>query len=279
MRIAPTPWFQTLAGRRIRRKCRTEFRFRTDGVCCVYVAASSRCFSDVPFDQACQTLSDLEFDHLELCVDDDGHIPITKLVSAPEDFVNGYRETTRLTPVTVTLMTEFTMEQFNSICKTAKSLRVATLVVSAAPNGTPFNEEIDRLRELTRIASETSVRVAVRTERNRMADDPQAAVELCKHVTGLGLSFDPSHFLTGGATMDNEAIYSHIFHVQLRDSTPTDIQVPLGLGEIDYAKIVSSLEKSGYRQALSVDLIPGSFTGETRLLEMRKTRRLIDTLL
>lgn len=249
-----------------------------DGVCCVYVAASSRCFSDLPFEKACQTLTDLGFDQLELCIEREGQLPLEQLTSSPEEFANGYRESTRMTPVAITLMCDITLAEFAAVCKAAKALRVATIVVSAAPNGTPFNEEIDRLREMTRIASETSVRVAVRTERNRMADDPQSAVELCKHVNGLGLSYDPSHFLVGGAR-ESEAIYQHVFHVQFRDSTPTEIQVPLGLGEIDYATVVTELEEVDYRQALSVDLIPGSFEGETRLLELRKTRRLIDTLL
>ena len=232
----------------------------------------------MPFEQACQTLTDLGFDQLELCVEKDGQIPLSKIVESPEDFANGYREATRMTPIAITLMTEFSLEDFATVCRAAKALRIASVIVSAAPNGTPFNEEIDRLRELTRIASATSVRVAVRTERERMADEPQAAVELCKHVNGLGLSFDPSHFLVGGFT-ESDSLYSHVFHVQLRDSTPSELQVPLGLGEVDYARIVSCLEKADYRQALSVDLLPGSFEGETRLLELRKTRRLIDTLL
>lgn len=244
----------------------------------MYVAASTRCFSEMPFEQACQTLTDLGFDQLELCVEKEGQIPLSKIVDSLEDFANGYRDVTRMTPIAITLMTDFTPEQFSIVCRAAKALRIATIVVQAAPNGTPFNEEIDRLRDLTRIASETSVRVAVRTERERMADEPQAAVELCKHVTGLGLSFDPSQFLVGGYA-DIDSIYPNVFHVQLRDSTPTELQVPLGLGEVDYARIVSMLETADYRQALSVDLIPGSFEGETRLLEMRKTRRLIDTLL
>lgn len=232
----------------------------------------------MPFDQACQTLTDLGFDQLELCVEREGQLPLERLVAKPEEFANSYRESTRLTPVAITLMCDVDIDEFAAVCKTAKAMRVATVVVSAASNGTPFNEEIDRLRDMTRIASETSVRVAVRTERDRMADEPQAAVELCKHVTGLGLSYDPSHYVVAGHP-DSDDIYPHVFHVQLRDSTPSDIQVPLGLGELDYAKVVSSLEKVDYRQALSVDLIPGGFEGETRLLELRKTRRLIDTLL
>lgn len=244
----------------------------------MYVAASSRCFADQPFTQACQSLSDLGFDDLELCVDQDGHLPLRSLLDGPEDFVNGYREATRMTPIALTLLDTVSTDDFPSICRVAKALRVATIIVSAAPNGTPFNEEIDRLRDLTRIASETSVRVAVRTEQNRMADEPQAAEELCRHVNGLGLSYDPSHFLIAGY-QESASLFEHVFHVQLRDSTPKELQVPLGLGELDYAKVVSSLEKVGYRQALSVDLLPGHFEGDTRFLEMRKTRRLIDTLL
>ena len=247
----------------------------------MYVAASSRCFSDRPFPQACQVLTDLGFDHLELWVEPDGeHLPLAKLTGSPDEFVAGYRDATRLTPVTVTLAESPPADDFAKLVKTAKLLRVGTIVVPAGQQGTPFNEEIDRLRELARLAGVDGVRLAVRTQRGTMADDPQSSVELCKHVPGLGLSLDPGEFVVNGSPVDTwEPVYDKTFHVQLRDSTPQEIQVPLGLGEVDSARIITSLEKTDYRQALSVELLPGGIEGDDRLLEMRKTRRLLDTLL
>ena len=247
----------------------------------MYVAASSRCFSDRPFPAACQTLTDLGFDSLELWVEPGGeHLPLKKLTGSPEEFAAGYRDATRMTPVTVTLAEGPPAAEFERLVKTVKLLRAGTIVVPAGAQGTPFNEEIDRLRELARLAGVDGVRLAVRTQRGTMADDPQGAAELCKHVPGLGLSLDPAEFVVGGSRIEAwDPVYEKVFHVQLRDATPQEIQVPLGLGEVDYARVVTSLEKVGYGQAVSIELHAGGIEGDDRLLEMRKTRRLLDTLL
>ena len=42
---------------------------------------------------------------------------------------------------------------FTSCCKLAKAIKVVTLVVPCSELGTPFNEEIERLRKLVEIAS------------------------------------------------------------------------------------------------------------------------------
>ena len=68
-------------------------------------------------------------------------------------------------------------------------------------------------------------------------------------------------------------------HVQLRDSSPTELQVPGGLGEVDYNRIISTLRHEGFGRTLSVDLLPRTMEGEERLLEMRKLRLLLETLL
>ena len=74
--------------------------------------------------------------------------------------------------------------QFTACCKLAKALRVVPLVVPAAELGTPFNEEIERLRELVRIASLEGCQVAMRTEIGCMTEDPDTAVVLCNNVKG-----------------------------------------------------------------------------------------------
>ena len=247
----------------------------------MYVAASSRCFPDRPFEQAAQTLTDLGFDQLEVCLQPSGEgLSLERVVASPEEFAAGYRDATRLTPVTLTLFESPDPSAHDALTKAAKLLRVGTIVVPAGDQGTPFNEEIDRLRELARVAGVNGIRLAIRTQRGRMAGDPESATELCKHVPGLGLSLDPAEFVSAGISDDQwTPVYEKVFHVQLRDATTEDEQVPLGLGSVDHAKIITALEKAGYRQALSVDLLPGGIEGDDRLLEMRKTRRLLDTLL
>src|SRR5262245_44004082 len=44
-------------------------------------------------------------------------------------------------------------DHFSACCKLAKAIKVVTLVVPCSELGTPFNEEIERLRKLVEIAS------------------------------------------------------------------------------------------------------------------------------
>ena len=53
----------------------------------------------------------------------------------------------------------------------------------------------------------------------------------------------------------------------------------MGLGEVDYSRLISQLAKEGYDRALCVELIPELTDAESRALEMRKLRMLLDSLL
>ena len=75
-------------------------------------------------------------------------------------------------------------------------------------------------------------------------------------------------------------MFPHVYHVQLRDSTAKQLQVQVGLGELDYSRLISQLRKENYERILSVELLPELYDSEiNRLLEMRKLRMLLETLL
>ena len=106
-----------------------------------------------------------------------------------------------------------------------------TLVVPAAELGTPFNEEIERLREMVRIASLEGVVVAMKTQVGCMTQDPDTAVVLCDQVKGLGLTLDPSQYIYGphqGRKFDK--VIPYVYHVHLRDTTKDKFQVRVGQG-------------------------------------------------
>ena len=53
----------------------------------VFVAASTRCFADRPFDEACRELEDLEFERLEVGIDEAGrHLALKAVTANPENF-------------------------------------------------------------------------------------------------------------------------------------------------------------------------------------------------
>lgn len=247
----------------------------------MFVAASSRCFAEKPFFEACQLITDLEYDKVEIWMNDEGsHLHASEAAAAPDKFFSRYREQTRLTPIAITLEHDVEPETVAGLSKLAKLMRIAQVTVPASPLGTPFNTEIDRLREFVQITGHDGVRLSIKTKTGHLTEDPRTAVELCQAVPGLGITLDPSYYICGPCKGQSyDPVFPYVHHVQLRDTTPEQVQVQTGLGEVDYARLISQLEKQRYKLALSVDLIP-EFTQEAdRPLEMRKLKMLLDTLL
>ncbi len=64
------------------------------------VAASSRCFSDLPIHQACFHIDDMGYDKVELWFSEASeHLRPSELLRESDRFSVRYREMTRLTPV------------------------------------------------------------------------------------------------------------------------------------------------------------------------------------
>jgi sugar phosphate isomerase/epimerase len=250
----------------------------------VFVCASTDCFPDLPKDEVLPTLVDLEFTAVELPIRNDARAWCTPELVAEslEKAVEAFRDTHRLTIAALVVEPNGDKAtyygQFAACCKLAKALKVVPLIVPAAELGTPFNEEIERLRELVKIASLEGCQVAMRTEIGCMSEDPDTAVVLCNNVKGLGLCLDPSHYIAGPRQgRDFSKVMPYVYHVRLRDSTKSKLHVRVGQGEVDYGKLLSQLEKVGYNRALSVHMPP--LAGHDHRAEMRKIRLLLDSLL
>ncbi len=245
----------------------------------MFVAASTRCFSDLPFAEACQQLADLEFERLEVWFDQAGkHLALEQAATQPDAFATKYRETTRIPLSAFCLSHDAPLNLFEGLCKTAKLMRITQITIPASAHGTPFNSEIDRLKELVRVALMQGVRVSLKTEKGRLTEDLHTSVELCQAVQGLGLTYDPSYSV-GASEKTVELVLPRTFHVHLRDSTADQVQVQVGLGEIDYSTIVTDLKRLHYNRALSVEWLPELGQVDQRALELRKLRMLLDSLL
>ena len=250
------------------------------------VAVSTQSFLPVEGDAPslaamCEKARETGFDRLELALEEAvPHLAPAAIAAAPERFANTYRDTTRLTPAAFTLVEDVDPAVTAGLAKAAKLLKVAQLTVPGGPLGTPFNDEIDRLKAHNAAAGPEGVRVSVRTRAGELAEDPDTAVQLCKAVKGLGVTYDPSYFVGGPyAKVDREAVYPHVYHVHLRDTSDDRLQVKTGLGKIDFSKLIARLEKEEYQGLLSVDLLPEEMDPEERALELRKLRMLLETLL
>ena len=247
----------------------------------MYVAATSRCFGDVDFLDACRLLADYEYTRIELWMDEEGeHLKPSEAASDPDTFASKFRNHSRLTPVAINFEGPVELVVFEGIVKLAKLLRVTQITVPSAPLGTPFNAEIDRLQDMLALTNQNGLRLAIRTRTGHLTEDAHTAVELCQAVHGLGLSLDPSYYICGpnqGASYDQ--VYPYVYHVYLRDTTPAQIQVPVGLGEVDYSRLISQLRREDYQRVLAVDFFPDQFGDLDRSLELRKLRMLLESLL
>jgi len=251
----------------------------------VFVAASTECFPDLPLDAALQRLVDLEYSRVEIGIrESGGQLKPSEVHANLEHAIHACRDTQRLTPISYSVEIEAPDDeyyaQFSSICKLAKATKVVTLTVPSAELGTPFNAEVERLRELVRIATLDGVLVGLKTQTGRMTQTPDTAVVLCDHVKGLCLTLDPSHYVCGPHAGGNyDQVLKHVCHVQLRDTSKQSLQVRVGQGEIEYGRLVTQLSKCKYNRALSVHIVDLGDPDIDHMAEMRKMRLLLESLL
>lgn len=249
----------------------------------MFVAATSRCFAELPLETAMKRLLDLEFGCVEIMLHQTGgHIKPSEVLEDLERAVRLCRQTHRLTPIAYSVDIEalepLYYQQFAACCKLAKATKVVTISIRSAELGTPFNAEVERLRELAAIGSVNGVRVGLTTEVGRMSENPDTAVVLCDSVKGLGITLDPSHYICGplrGASFDQ--VMKYVYHVRLRDTSPQAMQVRVGQGQVEYGRLVTQLNMHRYSRALCVDIQPMPDTDQ--IAELRKMRLLLESLL
>lgn len=249
----------------------------------MFVAATSRCFNNLPLDAALSRLVDLQFTAVEIMIhEQDGHIKPSEVGADLNRAVNLCRQTHRLTPIAFSFDTtapqDEAYKQFAACCKLAKAAKVITMTIRSSELGTPFNEEVERLRKMVSIATPDSVVVGLQTESNRISQDPGTITVLCDNVKGLGVTLDPSHFICGSHSDGcYDDLLKHVIHVRLRDTSKKEFQVRVGQGEIEYGRLITQLSRFKYNRALCVDIEPQQNVDQNA--EMRKMRLLLESLL
>ena len=246
------------------------------------IAASTRCYANDQMKDCFGKLVDHGFRKVEICLGESSRVLQPSIVHEnPEKASVVFGEATRLTPVAIDVEDDIDAAVFASIVTFARALKLTQISVASSPVGTPFNSEIDRLKEFVRLASEGGVRVSMKTHGGCLTEDPHTAVELCQSVKGLGITLDPSHYIANPrGPQDYDMVFPHVYHCHFRDTLPEQIQVQAGLGEVDYSRCITMLRQCDYDYAVSVDLLAGSDDPDFEYpLEMRKLRMLLESLL
>src|SRR5881394_3415826 len=119
----------------------------------------------------------------------------SEVIKDSEGFCLRYREMTRLAPVAFCLDSDLEPQAFRVISRVAKQLKIAQITLPASRLGTPFNAEIDRLRDLLKVAAQDGILISIKTKTGHLTEDPDTSIELCQAVVGLGLTLDPSYYI------------------------------------------------------------------------------------
>lgn len=249
----------------------------------MFVAATTECYRDLELNEAIDRLVDLEYVSVELDIHETGkHLRPSQVAADLDGAIDLCLNTRRLNviafSVEIAAQGEEYFSQFEKICQLSKATKVVTLSVPSGELGTPFNEEVERLREMVKVAERHGVRVGVKNRIGCLTEDPDTVMVMCEHVKGLGLSLDPSHYICGPyAHRDFKKLYKYVYHVNLRDSKKGNLNVLVGQGEIDYTKLIAHLEQVNYDRALVCSLEP--IPGVDHMQEMRKMRLLLESML
>ncbi|MEO1497441.1 MAG: sugar phosphate isomerase/epimerase [Planctomycetota bacterium] len=247
----------------------------------MFTCASTECLPDVPADEVLEAMVDLGFTAVELSLaEQGGWLKPSEVLADPDRAIQRCGETLRMDVAALGVVIDAEgdayFEHFEAIAKLAKAIKVVTLIVPSSPLGTPFNEEIERLKRLVAIAAFEGAVVALKTEIGTMTEDPDTAAVFCQHAKGLGLTLDPSCYVAGphqGRPIDK--LLEHTRHVHLRDSKKDAFQVRVGQGEIDYNKLITQLSRVKYRRALGVHMTPMEDIDHRG--ELRKLRLLLES--
>lgn len=248
------------------------------------VACSTLCFASVSLTEAVKRMRELRFSHIDLSIHEAGpHLKPSELLAEPA------RTTARLRAeglpyaafhfVPTEPNSPEAHKQLKAVTRLARNLSVATVTTTV---GMDMDSETARLQDWVHAAECDGILLAVETNSAGLTVDPNAAVELCRRVPGLGLTLDPSHYTCGlEAELNYECVYRYVRHVRLRDTGPRreDFQVRIGQGTLEYAKLLNGLEKFRYDRTLTVDVRDISDSPFAVEPEVRKLKYLLESLI
>jgi sugar phosphate isomerase/epimerase len=151
-------------------------------------------------------------------------------------------------------------EQWRALVRLAARLDARLINIMAPSAKCDRADQIEKLRVLQKIASESNVGFTIETHCNQITELPADAKWACEQVPGMGLTLDPSHYYAGpnqGKPFDE--LYPLTMGTGFRAGGMSwkTIQSPWGTGPIDFDEIVRKLEAGGYDGFYVAEYIEG----------------------
>lgn len=254
----------------------------------MFVSCNTLCFSRDPLPQALRKIADLEFRKIDLALVEGGDsLHPTEIADNLDAALARLRKGPSISPSAFgadlgDLADPGYRRRFDAVCRLAKSLTVAVITIPAAPLGSSFDDEVKRLTALNAHATREGLVLSLATDSATLTADPAQAAALCRALPGLGLTLDPSHYIQGPHAGGNyDEVFPFVQNVHLRDTgkKPGEFQVRIGQGEIEYGRIVNLLERHGYNRALTVSVLDSLDSPFDVLVEVRKLKLLLESLI
>ena len=251
----------------------------------MFVACSTLSFGRHPLERALRIIGELEFSKVDVAIHEEGpHLRPSEVAADVNLAAHRIRIGPSLSPAAFSVeIAAADPKEFNrqllAICQLARVSAVTVLTLSAAAVGTSVEAEVERLTTLVNLTHKEGIVFTVATKTGTLTETPEGAVELCKKVPNLGLTLDPSHYISGPHQGKNyDVVLPYVRHVHLRDTgrAAGQFQVRVGQGEIEYGRLVTHLSRRRYDRLLSVqihDVADAPFNMEQ---EVRKLKYLLE---
>jgi sugar phosphate isomerase/epimerase len=254
----------------------------------VYVACSTLCFARFPLERALRIIGELEFSKLDVAIHERGpHLKPSEVAADVALAAQRIRIGPSLTPAAFSVEIEADApgeyeRQLKAVCRLARMSTVSLLTIPAGPRSAGIDAEVKRLAPLVQLAEAEGMVLTVPTHIGCVTETPEAAIELCERLPGLGLTLDPSHFIAGphqGQCFED--VFPYVHHVHLRDTgrRADQFQVRVGQGEIEYGRIISLLSRNQYERLLTVAILDIPDAPFPMDAEVRKLKYLLESLI
>lgn len=231
------------------------------------IACGTLCFTKQSFSQACAEIAHLGFAYVDIAAMEGwAHFHPSELVENLEDAIavaQSALEKYHLKPVAFNASAgasdpNHEVPRFRALCELALALRVPVICYVAPMEAAGWERSLRRYERLLGLAQERGLTLAVEAHARTLLERPEVAVRFCEALKGIALTLDPSHLWAGphqGAPFDE--LYPYVRHTHWRDAgnSWSEVQKPVGKGDVPFARIVEGLKNAGYQGAYTVEYI------------------------
>lgn len=231
------------------------------------VACGSLAFSKLPLEEALTRIARLGIPYVDLAVQEGwAHLNPSEIAAdvdaAVERLQNALSQTgLQVISLNVGLGTNDPAEETRrmaAVAQLAKTVGARTITLPGSAQGTPVDDEIQRLGRLVEAAKPFGVAVTLETHVGQISEDPQTVLHVVNAVPGLALTLDPSHYYAGPTQGQGfDEVFRAVRHVHLRDAGLSwdEIQMPVGAGKVDFDKVFAQLNAHGYTGDFVIEYI------------------------